>query len=63
MNATRATNVERLVSRLARHGALRVSMRELLAEGQIIWTIGQDQEVSKACVYAEEFMSSAARDC
>ena len=63
MNDTRATNVERLVSRLARHGALRVSMSELLAEGQIIWTIGRDQEVSKACVHAEEFMSSAARNC
>ena len=63
MNTTRATQVERLVSRLARHGALRVSMRELLTEGQIIWTIGQDQELSAACVHAEEFMSSAARDC
>ena len=63
MNATQATNVERLVSRLARHGAQRVSMSKLVAEGQIVWTIGRDQEVSNACVHAEEFMSSAARNC
>ena len=63
MNTTTETHVEHLVSRLARHGARRVSTQELLAEGLFVWSIRQDQEVSAACVHAEEFMSSAAHDC
>ena len=53
----------RLISRLLKHGASHVSMAELVSEGQIIWSIGADQEVSKPCLHAEEFMSSAARNC
>ena len=63
MNSARAPVAERLISRLVRHGASVVSIAELVAEGQIIWSIGRHQDVSTACVHAEEFMSSATRNC
>ena len=63
MNSTHQGNVDRFVSRLVKHGASHVSIAELVSQGQIIWTIGSDQQVSEACLHAEEFMSSAARTC
>ena len=63
MNGTHAGNAERFISRLVKHGASHGSVAELVAKGQIIWSIGSDQEVSEACLHAEEFMSSAGRTC
>ena len=63
MNNARAAAAERLVSRLVRHGASAVSIAELVARGQIIWSIGPHQDVSDACLAAEEFMASATRNC
>ena len=63
MNGTHPGNSKRFISRLVKHGASHVSVAELVAQGQIIWAIGPDQEVSAVCLHAEEFMSSAARTC
>ena len=63
MNSARAPVTGRLISRMIRHGASAVSISELVAQGQIIWLIGRHQDVSTACLNAEEFMSSAARNC
>ena len=63
MNRTDTRSTKRFVSRLVNHGASLVSLEELVAEAQIIWRIRSDQEVSKACLHAEEFMASAARNC
>jgi uncharacterized protein with HEPN domain len=63
MNGTYPGNAKRFISRLVKHGASHVSVAELVSQGQIIWTIGSDQEVSEACLHAEELMSSAARTC
>ena len=38
-------------------------MPEFVAQAQIIWSIRSDQEVSEACLHADEFMLSAARTC
>lgn len=62
MSRTGPQETQRFVSKLVKHGASRVSLGELVAQSQIIWTIRPNQKVSKACVHAEEFMSSAARD-
>ena len=59
----RAGKAQRLISRLVKHGASHVSIPQLVAQGKIIWPIRSDQDVSEACVHAEEFMSSAARTC
>ena len=60
MDGTHARNAKRFVSRLVKHGASHVSVAELVAQAQIIWTMGSEQEVSEACLHAEEFMASAA---
>ena len=62
MNRVQERNA-RLISKLMKHGASHVSIPELVANGQVIWSIGAGQEVSKPCLHAEEFMSSAARNC
>ena len=63
MSRTDTWSTKRFVSRLVNHGAPLVPLEELVAQAQIIWTIGSEQEVSEACLHAEEFMASAARDC
>ena len=63
MDGTHAGNAKRFISRLVKHGASHVSIPELVAQAQIIWSIRPDQEVSEACLHADEFMSSAARTC
>ena len=63
MDGTHARNAKRFISRLVKHGVSHVSMPELVASAQIIWSIRSDQEVSEACLHAEEFMLSAARTC
>ena len=59
MDGTHARNAKRFISRLVKHGVSHVSMPELVASAQIIWSIRSDQEVSEACLHAEEFMLSA----
>ena len=63
MSRMDARNTQRLVSRLVKHGASLVPFDGLVEQAQIIWRIGSDQKVSDACLHAEEFMASAARNC
>lgn len=63
MSRMDARNTQRLVSRLVKHGASRVPFEGLVEQAEIIWSIRSDQEVSDACLHAEEFMMSAARNC
>ena len=63
MNGKHPGKAQRYISRLVQHGASLVSVGELVTDGQIIWRIGADQEVSEACLHAEEFMASATRNC
>ncbi len=53
---------ERLVAKMVNHGATQVEISELFKEGQIIWQIRPDHEISDTCIQLEEFMSSAARN-
>ena len=63
MGGTHARNAKRFISRLVKHGASHVPMPEFVAQAQIIWSIRSDQEISEACLHADEFMLSAARTC
>ena len=53
---------ERLFANMARHGAKRVDVDELFREGQVIWQLRRDEEISETCIQLEEFMASAARN-
>ena len=54
---------ERLLARMVRHGAAKVAIRELAEKAQVVWRIGEKEEISETCVHLEEFMASAARTC
>ena len=57
------SNRERLLVRMVKHGATKVTMRELAEKAQLVWRIGAGEEVSTTCVHLEEWMASAARSC
>ena len=48
---------------MVKHGATKVTMRELAEKAQLVWRIGAGEEVSTTCVHLEEWMASAARSC
>ena len=53
---------ERLFANMVRHGATQVGVNELFREGQVIWRIRRDEEISDTCIHLEEFIASAARN-
>lgn len=53
----------RLLTRMADHGATMVELDTLLKESDIVWSIGPNDEVSETCIHLEEFSASAARNC
>ena len=52
-----------LIARLDEQGAKRVEMDEFFSESLVVWKIEDWAEVSETCIYLEEFMSSAIRNC
>ena len=47
---------------MVRHGATPVELGELFKEGQVVWRIRPEEEISDTCIQLEEFMASAARN-
>lgn len=52
----------RVITRMLKHGARQVEVRELYRESQVAWRIGSEEEMSETCIHLEEFLSSAARN-
>ena len=52
-----------LQARMLKHGATKVTMAELAERSQIVWQIGEKEEVSRTCIHLVEWMASATRNC